>query len=198
MRGAYRIVDPACLEVLDALSRAFVDEGLPFAVAGGMGVQALLAASGLEHLLRRSGDIDVVVAAGDAEVVRALNVLAASHPGLTVVQNPAAKNARVGPMNVDWINEPTRLRGLEHVWRSSIEHARVVQVRRLDVPVQEPEILVAAKLTGQKVRPQDEVDIAGVIQSGTPIDEQRLAELVAARPGRFDVYVAIKAAVEQG
>ena len=34
-----------------------------------------------------------------------------------MVQNPAAKNARVGPMNVDWINEPSRLRGLEAAFR---------------------------------------------------------------------------------
>ena len=198
MRGAYRIVDPACLDVMAALSRTLVGEEIPFAVAGGMGVQALLASSGLEHLLRRSGDIDVLVAADDASVVHALNVLAASHPEPVVVQNPDAKNARVGPMNVDWINEPTKLRGLEHVWRASIDRARVVRVRRLDVPVQEPEILLAAKLTGQKMRPQDEVDVAGVIQSGTPIDEPRLAALLASRPDRLDAYLAIKAAAAQG
>lgn len=48
----------------------------------------------------------------------------------------------------------------------SIENARVVRVRAVDVPVQEPEVLLAAKLTGQKVRPQDELDIAGVLESG--------------------------------
>jgi len=36
----------------------------------------------------------------------------------------------------------TRLRGLEHVWESSIADARVVRVRRIDVPVQKPEVLL--------------------------------------------------------
>lgn len=197
VRGAYRLVDAPGLDVVSALIEAFGDEGLPFAIAGGMGVQALLASAGLEHLLRRTGDVGVIVAADDASVVRALNVLASSHSRLAVVQNPAARNARVGPMSVDWINEPSRLKGLEHEWRGSIDRARFVRVRRLELPVQEPEVLLAAKLTGQKVRPQDELDIAGVIQSGTPIDEARLRSFVSARPGRWATYLAIKDRVPQ-
>jgi hypothetical protein len=100
-------------------------------------------------------------------------------------------------MNVDWINEPSRLRGMEAAWAPSIEHARVVQVRRLELPVQQAEVLVAAKLTGQKVRPQDELDIAGVLQSGVPLDEDRLRDLLSPRPDRFDVYLAIKATMTQ-
>src|SRR5262244_603007 len=118
MRGRFRIVDPVCLDVLRALKDAFTDEGLLFAIAGGMGVQALLAAAGLDHLLRATGDVDVVVKAEDARVVRALNRLAAAQQNLNVVQNPGAKNARVGSMNVDWINEPVRLRGMEQEWAS--------------------------------------------------------------------------------
>lgn len=192
VRGRLRIVDPACLEVLRALRDAFQEEGLPFAIAGGMGVQALLAAAGLDHLLRATGDVDVVVKGEDARVVRTLNRLAAAHGELAVVQNPAAKNARVGPLNVDWINEPDRLRGMEQAWAASIEHARRVQVRQLDLPVQQPEVLVAAKLTGQKVRYQDDLDIMGVLQSGVKLDENRLRELVAARPERFQVFEAIR------
>lgn len=183
--------------MLDALKHAFEAEGLPFAIAGGMGVQALLADAGLEHLLRRTGDVDVLVNGEDSRVVRALNDLAATTRRLSVIQNPAAKNARVGPMSVDWINEPSRLRGMEAAWAPSIDHARVVQVRRLALPVQEPEVLVAAKLTGQKVRPQDELDISGVVQSGAPLDEGRLRGLLSARPDRFDIYLAIKSAMAQ-
>jgi hypothetical protein len=164
-----------------------------------MGVQALLAAAGLDHLLRSTGDVDVVVDGDDARVVRAFNRLAAAHRELPVVQNPAAKNARVGPMNVDWINEPSRLRGMEHAWAGSIEHARVVRVGQLEIPVQEPEVLVAAKLTGQKVRPQDELDIAGVLQSGVEFDVARLRELVRARPERLETFDAIRKRVgEEG
>jgi hypothetical protein len=197
MRGRLRIVDPECLDVLEALCEALEDEGLPFAIAGGMGVQALLASAGLEHLLRRTGDVDVLVNGEDARVVRALNRLAASHARLTVIQNPGAKNARVGAMNVDWINEPSRLRGMEAAWAPSIERARVVQVRRLDLPVQEPEVLVAAKLTGHKVRPQDELDIASVLQSGVVLDEVRLRGLLAARPERLEIFLAIKERMAQ-
>ncbi|MBI4704491.1 MAG: hypothetical protein HY744_25595 [Deltaproteobacteria bacterium] len=192
MRGRFRIVDPVCLAVIKALADAFDEEGLPFAIAGGMGAQALLAAAGLEHLLRATGDVDVVVNGEDARIVRALNRLAADHPDLCVVQNPAAKNARVGPLNVDWINEPSRLRGMEHALAASVERARVVRVRQIDLPVQEPEVLIAAKLTGQKVRPQDELDIAGVLQSGVMLDEVRLQDLVAARPSRFEVFVEVR------
>lgn len=117
---------------------------------------------------------------------------AADHAELSVVQNPTAKNARIGPLNVDWINEPSRLRGMESAWAASIEHARFVRVGSLDVPVQEPEVLVAAKLTGQKVRPQDELDIAGVLQSGINLDEARLRELITARPERFAIFEAIR------
>lgn len=161
-----------------------------------MGVQALLAARKLDHLLRRTGDIDVVVIAEDAFIVRALNDLAAVNPTLRVVQNPSAKNARVGPMNVDWINEASRVKGLEGVFRGSVDPALRVRVRSIEIPVQNPVVLLAAKLTGQKVRPQDELDIAGVIQSGTPIDEERLRELVATKSGRFEVYAGIKADLE--
>lgn len=193
MRGAYRIVDRECLRVLSALCDALRAEGLPFAIAEGMGVQALLAASRLDYLLRRTGDVDVIIAGDDASIVRALNLLAASNPSLPVVQNPAAKNARVGPLNVDWINEPGRMRGLEEAWRSSIDRARHVEVRRVDIPVREPEVLLAAKLTGHKIRPQDQLDIAGVVRSGVPLDEARLRELVtAAKPGRFEVFLAIR------
>lgn len=198
MLGRYRIVDPDCLEVLRALRDAFDEEGLPFAIAGGMAVQALLAEAGLDHMLRTTGDIDVVVKGDDARVVRALNRLAANE-SLRVVQNPAARNARVGPMNVDWINEPSRLRGMEEAWEPSIDHARVVRVRRMELPVQQPEVLVAAKLTGQKVRPQDELDIAGVVQSGVALDEARLRELVERhRPERFEVFLAIRDRLTQG
>jgi hypothetical protein len=192
VRGRLRIVDSECLEVLKALCEALEEEGLPFAIAGGMGVQALLAGAGQEHLLRRTGDVDVLVQGDDARIVRALNRLAAAHQEMTVVQNPGAKNARVGPMNVDWINEPSRLRGMEAAWAPSIEHARLVRVRRLELPVQQPEVLVAAKLTGHKVRPQDELDIAGVLQSGTELDEDRLRGLLAAQPERFEIFVAIR------
>ena len=185
--------------MLAALGRAFEEEGLPFAIAGGMGVQALLANAGLEHLLRRTGDVDVLVNGEDARVVRALNHLSAAEPRLTVIQNPNAKNARVGPMDVDWINEPSRLRGMETQWAPSIEHARVVQVRGLSVPVQQPEVLIAAKLTGQKIRPQDELDIAGVLQSGISLDEARLKDLVShsTHPDPFVVYLAIKATMTE-
>lgn len=114
------------------------------------------------------------------------------HPELSVVQNPAAKNARVGPLNIDWINEPSRLRGMESALRPSIELARIVRVRTLELPVQQPEVLVAAKLTGQKVRPQDELDIAGLLESGIKLDEVRLRELLAARPERFEIFEAIR------
>ncbi len=197
MRGRLRIVDRECLDVLAALRTAFEDENLPFAIAGGIGVQALLASADLEHLLRRTGDVDVLVDGDDARIVRALNRLAAVHERLPVIQNPGAKNARVGPMNVDWINEPSRLRGMETAWVASIERARVVQVRGLSVPVQQPEVLVAAKLTGQKVRPQDELDIAGVLQSGVELEEARVRELVAARPERFQIFVAIRERLAQ-
>ncbi len=170
---------------------------MAFAVAGGMGVQALLAEAGLDHLLRRTGDVDILVDGEEARVVRALNQLAAVNENLEVVQNPAAKNARVGPLNVDWINEPSRLRGMEAAWAPSIERARIARVRRVEVPVQEPEVLVAAKLTGQKVRPQDELDIAGVIQSGIELDEVRLRQLLAGRPERFDIFVAIRDRMQQ-
>ena len=166
---------------------------MPFALAGGMAVQALLAAAGLDHLLRTTGDVDVVINGEDSRIVRALNHLAAAHGHeLTVVQNPGAKNARVGPLNVDWINEPSRLRGMEQAWAPSIEGAPVVRVRQVDLPVQQPEVLVAAKLTGQKVRPQDELDIAGVLQSGVVLDEARLQDLMSARPERFEVFLAIR------
>lgn len=197
MRGAYRIIDPECMRVLSALTSAFEHAELPFAIAGGMGVQALLASKRLDHLLRRTGDIDVVVLADDAAIVHALNELAATHPDLRVVQNPAAKNARVGPMNIDWINEATRVKGLESVFRASVDPPLRVRVRSTEIPVQDPLVLLAAKLTGQKVRPQDELDIAGVIRSGTPIDEERLRDLVSGKAGRFDVYSAIKADVQE-
>lgn len=197
MRGQYRIVDPACLQVLAAVLDTLGHERVPFAVAGGMGVQALLASKRLDHLLRRTGDVDLLVACDDATVVRSFNELAAAHPALTVVQNPAAKNVRVGVMNVDWINDASRLRGMEDAWRGSIDHARIAVVRGLHVPVQELEVLLAAKLTGQKVRSQDELDIAGLVWSRVAIDETRLRELVRARPDRFDVYLAIKESIPQ-
>jgi hypothetical protein len=81
---------------------------------------------------------------------------------------------------------------MEDAFVPSIEHSHVVRVGAVDLPVQEPAVLVAAKLTGQKVRPQDELDIAGVLQSGVPLDEPRLRQLTAARPERFDVYLAIR------
>ena len=192
MRGRLRIVDPACLAVLHALRDAFADEGLSFAIAGGMGVQALVAEAGLDHLLRATGDADIVVNGDDARIVRALNHLAATHPELSVVQNPAAKNARVGPLNIDWINDASRLRGMEDAFVPSIELARIVRVRAVELPVQDPEVLVAAKLTGQKVRPQDELDIAAVLESGVPLDEIRLRKLVAIHPERFAVFEEIK------
>jgi hypothetical protein len=75
---------------------------------------------------------------------------------------------------------------------TSIERARIVRVRQLELPVQEPEVLVAAKLTGQKVRPQDELDIAGVLQSGVVLDDARLRRLVAARSDRFEIFLEIR------
>lgn len=57
MRGRFRIVDRVCLDLLCALRDAFAEEGLPFALAGGMGVQALMAAAGLEHLLRLTSGV---------------------------------------------------------------------------------------------------------------------------------------------
>jgi hypothetical protein len=197
VRGHYRIVDAPCLSVLAAVVETLGHEQAPFAVAGGMGVQALLASKRLEHLLRRTGDVDLLIACDDATVVRLFNEIAAAHPGLGVVQNPAAKNVRVGAMNVDWINDASRLRGMEDAWLGSIEHACIVTVRGLEVPVQEPEVLLAAKLTGQKVRSQDEFDIAGLVWSRIAIDEARLRQLVRARPERFDVYLAIKASIAQ-
>lgn len=129
---------------------------------------------------------------------RALNRLAAEHADrLTVVQNPGAKNARVGPLNIDWINEPSRLRGMENAFVQSIENGHVVRVGAVDLPVQQPEVLIAAKLTGQKVRPQDELDIAGVLQSGVSLDESRLRELTSSRPERFEVYLAIRDRIGQ-
>lgn len=198
VRGRFRIVDPVCLDVLQALRDAFDAEGLPFALAGGMGVQALLGGAGLDHLLRATGNVEIVVNGEDARIVRALNRLAALRPGLTVVQNPAAKNARVGPLNVDWINEPSRLRGMEGAWARSVERGPVVRVRGVALTVQQPEVLVAAKLTGQKVRPQDELDVAGVLQAGVVLDEALLRNLVAARPERFEVFVAIRERMGQG
>jgi hypothetical protein len=198
VRGRFRIVDAACLEVIRALRDAFEEEGLPFALAGGMGVQALLAAAGLDHLLRQTGDVDVVVAGEDARVVRALNRVAASRrPRLKVVQNPGARNARVGLLNVDWINEPSSLRGLEDAWPLSIERGPVVRIGQLEVSVQQPEVLVAAKLTGQKVRPQDELDIAGVLQSGVALDATLLENLLVAWPERFQHFLSIRARLMQ-
>jgi hypothetical protein len=198
VRGRYRIIDTECLNVLKAVRDAFDDENLRFALAGGMGVQALLAAAGLDHLLRTTGDADIIVDGDDARIVRALNRLAADHADrLSVVQNPSARNARIGPMNIDWINEPSRLRGMEEAFLPSIDHGPIVRVGAVALPVQQPEVLVAAKLTGQKVRPQDELDIAGVLQSGVPLDESRVRELTATRPGRFEVYLAIRDRIVQ-
>jgi hypothetical protein len=198
VRGRYRIVDAECLNVLKAVRDAFDDEHLRFAIAGGMGVQALLAAAGLDHLLRTTGDADIVVDGDDARIVRALNRVAAEHADwLSVVQNPTARNARVGPLNIDWINEPSRLRGMEDAFLPSIEHGPIVRIGAVELPVQQPEVLVAAKLTGQKVRPQDELDIAGVLQSGVSLDEARVRGLTATRPGRFDVYVTIRDRIVQ-
>jgi hypothetical protein len=99
-------------------------------------------------------------------------------------------------MNIDWINEPSRLCGMENAWAASIGRAYRVRVRDVELPVQQPEVLVAAKLTGQKIRPQDELDIAGVLQSGAPLDEA-LLQLVAGRPERFEVFEAIRDRVGQ-
>jgi hypothetical protein len=197
VRGRFRIIDPVCLDVLRAVRDAFDDEGLPFAIAGGMAAQALLAAAGLDHMLRTSGDIDLVVDGEDARIVRALNALAAAHQEMLVVQNPAAKNARVGPLNIDWINEPTKLRGLEHAWARSIEHALVVRVRQLELPVQEPEMLVAAKLTGHRVRPQDELDVLGVLYSRVELDDDRIREFLTSWPDRLQLFEELREQVQE-
>ncbi|MBI2377062.1 MAG: hypothetical protein HYV07_23885 [Deltaproteobacteria bacterium] len=193
MRGRFRIVDRECLDILRALRDTFDDEGIPFALAGGMGVQAFVASAGLDHLLRSTGDLDVVIDADDTRIVKALNVLASSRPGLTIVQNPAAKNARVGALNLDWINDPARVRGMEQAWARSIQEAHVVRVRRLELPIQEPHVLVAAKLTGQRLRPQDELDVAAMLQSGVVLDASRVKDLIAARPERFELFEALRA-----
>lgn len=57
--------------------------------------------------------------------------------------------------------------------------------------------LLAAKLTGRKIRAQDELDVAGVLHSGATIDEARLRDLVSSKPERFDTYLAIKAALPE-
>lgn len=90
------------------------------------------------------------------------------------------------------------LKALRDAFRRSIANGPVVRVGTVDLPVQQPEVLVAAKLTGQKVRPQDELDIAGVLQSGVSLDESRLRELTATRPERLDVYLAIRGRIVQG
>ena len=72
-----------------------------------------------------------------------------------------------------------------------------MQVRRIELTVQDPEVIVASKLTGQKVRPQDRLDIAAVLDCGTPIDDARLRTLVGHRPERFEVYEAIRRGDEE-
>jgi hypothetical protein len=87
---------------------------------------------------------------------------------------------------------------MEGAWARSVERGPVVRVRGVALTVQQPEVLVAAKLTGQKVRPQDELDVAGVLQAGVVLDEALLRNLVAARPERFEVFVAIRERMGQG
>ncbi len=192
MRGRFRIVDPECLDVVGALRQAFEAEGVRYALVGGIGVQAWLASRGLDHLLRCTGDVDVAVHAEDARVVRALNSLAATHPRLPVVQNVEARNARVGKMNVDYVNEPSRLRGMEAHFYSAIDEAPELEVRRVRLRVEAPEFLVAAKLTGHKIRPQDELDIVAVLRSGVAFDAERVKDLVAPWPGRFERLLALR------
>lgn len=58
--------------------------------------------------------------------------------------------------------------------------------------------MVAAKLTGQEVWPQDELDVSALLQAAVVLDPSRVKDLVAFRPGRFAVFEEIRSLVLGG
>ena len=197
MKGNYKITDEHCLTILKLLHDQFQDSGIPYALVGGMGVQAFLVTAGLEHLLRRSGDIDLAVCTNPTTLVQAFNQLAAANQTLRVVHDYQRQHAFIGELAVDYVSDPGKLKGMEDDFYSAIKNAREICLRSVTVRVEDPEYLIAAKLTGKSFRLTDQEDIIALLKSEITINHEKVSRLSWLLPYRIEWYQEARKEFEQ-
>jgi len=184
MQGKFTIVTKEYRQALHLLSVAFRERDIDYAIIGGGAVQlhigSVVDAIELEKHLRRTGDIDVAVNADLSEMVEMFNELALSHKR---VSNLAFGTAIINGVYISYF-VPRELKGFENYHDLVLRESSPIEIKirntPLKVQVENPEMIVAAKLTGD-LKLKDVFDIKQLYSILNPrgkFNEKKLLELL--------------------
>jgi len=197
MKGNYRITDKECLKILYIINKILTEEEIPYAIVGGMGIQAILASKRLEHLLRTSGDIDLAIDAELSDITRAFNNISLNYPELKVRHDYRRQHVLINNLGIDYVTNPDKLKEMENIFKKAIKEAEEIKVRNISVKIESPEYLIAAKLTGKKLRETDKEDILNLLRSGIQINHGLIYRFAKNYTTRINWYNEIKELVEK-
>ncbi len=196
MKGDFTILDQPYQHAVRELSSALDDREIHYSIYGGGAVQMhLLAASAKQgrkpsrDSFRKTGDIDLAVGESLERMLLFFNELTA----LGVASNIGAGSAIIGPVKINYC-VPGEVKGFKDRHDYLLQHCNTIPLRlgrgRVWVSVEDPELVIAAKLTGS-LKPKDTLDIRMLRATGVSDAAVRkvLAELGI--PEKFDLYASI-------
>ena len=196
MKGDLTILDQPYQHAVRELSQALDDRDIQYSIYGGGAVQMHQLAAATKQgkkpsrdSFRKTGDIDLAVGESLEQMLVFFNELTA----LGVASNTGAGSASIGPVQINYC-VPGKVKGFEDRHAYLLDHCSTIPLQlgrgRVWVSVEDPELVIAAKLTGS-LKPKDTLDIRRLRATGVSDAAVRkvLAEL--GMPEKFDLYASI-------
>ena len=196
----FSLLDREYFEALVTVNDHLAGEGMSACLVGGGAAQAWIAnlrtGGGaqrlsdepmLKNVLRKTRDLDFATRADPAAMLRALNGLAATTGGATVL-GPRA--VRLGPISVAFTLGPEDLAGMADYYDRFLESGGILRLRRgtriEEVPTIGIEELLVTKLTRRGDKAKDILDLvqlfAAARDAGRALNLRAVRGLLADRP----------------
>ncbi len=221
MKGDLNLKDREYFTLLSTLCQELDRNGIRYFIFGGAAAQIEIAStitesgkrdfrkeSGLEEHLRKTGDIDLFINCPIDQLIPLFNhicaYLSSRHPNIPCA---ADQNAiRFGKATANYATLPTELKGFENQLDDILcdvqERPISAGNKTYHFSIESPEYNIAAKLTGNKIKPKDVFDIRHLVyvlsQKGKGIDEMKLKKILQniGKPTAFDTYKNIASSQE--
>ena len=194
MKGNKTLRDPEVYGVLAALDEEFIDKSIRYAIIGGLGVQIHLAGMlgkegkypvnkcpGLEDLLRRTGDVDVIVRpTEEISMCTFFNYFSALYPHFKVFNG--TDHALVAGLVINYLDSPQKLKGFGYLFSTILDKSESVLVsfgnKTTAFSVQAKEYLIAAKLSGDRLKPKDSIDVQALLKAAHEVGRPLNYEII--------------------
>jgi len=211
MKGELTIKDHEYFEPLVAITQELDQAGIPYCIFGGGAVQIAMASlltkgktdmrkePSLDEHLRKTGDIDILIDAPQDTLVAKLNELCEAYQDKHPRLEPGSLH--FGKTVINYPTDPSDLKGFKDEIPRIFKTAQRTLLKRgnqvYNITIESPEYIIAAKLTGDSIKPKDEFDILHLStvaeKSGKLINVKELKYILSrlGNPEKFDAYQRI-------